>query len=68
MGLEVLIVGNIVRTIIVTPTVDNVVVHGLIVVIRIALSLSLEVETDGVWPWDHGRIAPARGREDRPSG
>jgi uncharacterized membrane protein len=51
LGLEVLIVADIVRTIIVDPTLESVVVLGIIVVIRILLSFSLEVEMDGVWPW-----------------
>ena len=51
LGLEVLIVADIVRTIIVDPTLKSVAVLGLIVVIRIILSFSLEVEIDGVWPW-----------------
>ncbi len=55
LGLEVLIVGDIVRTIIVDPTVGSVVVLGLIVVIRILLSFSLEVEIDGQWPWNRWR-------------
>jgi len=51
VGLEVLIVADIVRTIIVDPTIESVGVLGVIVVIRIALSFSLEVEIDGFWPW-----------------
>ena len=51
LGLEVLIIADIVRTIIVTPTLDSVAVLGIIVVIRILLSFSLEVEIDGAWPW-----------------
>ena len=51
VGLEVLIVADIVRTIIVNPTIESVGVLGVIVVIRIALSFSLEVEIDGFWPW-----------------
>ena len=51
-----LIVGDIVRTIIVDPTIESVAVLGMIVVIRIVLSFSLEVEIDGVWPWNHWRI------------
>ena len=51
LGLEVLIVGDIVRTIIVDPTIESVAVLGIIVVIRILLSFALEVEIDGVWPW-----------------
>ena len=51
LGLEVLIVADIVETIIVDPTLDSVAVLGVIVVIRTLLSLSLEVELDGAWPW-----------------
>lgn len=56
LGLEVLIVGDIVRTIIVDPTIDSVAVLGAIVIIRIVLSFSLEVEIDGVWPWNRWRL------------
>ena len=59
LGLEVLIVADIVRTIIVDPTLESVAVLGAIVVIRIVLSFSLEVEIDGVWPWRR-RQADAR--------
>ncbi len=56
LGLEVLIVGDIVRTIIVDPTFESVAVLGMIVVIRIVLSFSLEVEMDGTWPWSRWRV------------
>jgi uncharacterized membrane protein len=55
LGLEVLIVADIVRTIIVDPTLRSVAVLGVIVVIRILLSFSLEVEIDGAWPWRRAR-------------
>jgi uncharacterized membrane protein len=51
LGLEVLIIADIIRTIVVEPTLESVAVLGSIVVIRILLSFSLEVEIDGVWPW-----------------
>jgi len=51
LGLEVLIIADIVRTIIVEPTLESVGVLGIIVIIRILLSFSLEVEIDGAWPW-----------------
>ena len=59
LGLEVLIVADIVRTIIVDATLESVAVLGIVVVIRILLSFSLEVEIDGVWPW-HRRQLGAR--------
>ena len=56
VGLEVLIVADIVRTIIVEPTLESVGVLGVIVAIRIALSFSLEVEIDGYWPWRRSQL------------
>ena len=63
LGLEVLIVADIVRTIIVDPTLESVAVLGTIVVIRIILSFSLEVEIEGTWPWRRRQVdGPGRGR------
>jgi uncharacterized membrane protein len=56
LGLEVLIVADIVRTIIVDTTFESVAVLGVIVLIRIVLSFSLEVEIDGVWPWRQRQV------------
>lgn len=64
LGLEVLIIGDIVRTIIVDQTIESVGVLAAIVLIRIVLSFSLEVEIDGVWPWRRG----LRNRSDGDSG
>jgi uncharacterized membrane protein len=67
LGLEVLIVADIVRTIIVDPTLESVAVLGVIVVIRIILSFSLEVEIDGVWPWQQRQFdSRAPNRSDEP--
>jgi uncharacterized membrane protein len=60
LGLEVLIVADIVRTIIVDPTIESVAVLGIIVVIRILLSFSLEVEIDGIWPWRRWQLPRSR--------
>ncbi len=55
LGLEVLIIADIIRTIIVDTTLESVGVLGIIVVIRIVLSFALEVEIDGSWPWSRGK-------------
>jgi uncharacterized membrane protein len=55
LGLEILIIGDIVRTVVVETTFESVIVLGIIVVIRIVLSFALEVEIDGHWPWQGGR-------------
>jgi uncharacterized membrane protein len=61
LGLEVLIIGDIVRTIVVEPSLESVGVLAIIVLIRIVLSFSLEVEMDGVWPWRRWRLERGTG-------
>lgn len=51
LGLEVLVAADLVRTVAISPTIDNVLVLALIVVIRTFLSFSLETEIEGVAPW-----------------
>ncbi len=51
LGLEVLVAADLIRTVAVAPTLDNVLVLGLIVLIRTFLSFSLETEIEGVVPW-----------------
>jgi uncharacterized membrane protein len=58
LGLEFLVAADIIRTVAVQPSLQNVAVLGLIVLIRTFLSFSLEVEIDGRWPWR--RVLPGR--------
>jgi uncharacterized membrane protein len=51
LGLEVLVAADLIRTVIVTPTLDGVLVLGLLVLIRTFLSWSFEIELDGMFPW-----------------
>ena len=59
LGLEILVAADLVRTVAVSPTLDNVLVLGLIVVIRTFLSFSLETEIEGVAPWRRALIGGA---------
>jgi len=52
LGLEFLVAGDIIRTVAATPTFASVGVLALIVVIRSFLSITLEVEVAGRWPWN----------------
>jgi uncharacterized membrane protein len=54
LGLEVLVAADLIRTVAVEPTMSNVLVLGVIVLIRTFLSFSLEIEIDGVVPWHRG--------------
>jgi uncharacterized membrane protein len=56
LGLEFLVAGDIIRTVVVDPTFDNVIVLGMIVLIRTFLSMSLQLELDGRWPWQHHNL------------
>jgi uncharacterized membrane protein len=51
LGLELLIIADIVLTITVDPTLQSALALGLIVVVRTFLSFSLEVELEGTLPW-----------------
>src|SRR3954447_18642042 len=51
LALEVLVAADLIRTVAVAPTLANVAVLGLIVLIRTVLSFSLEIEIDGAPPW-----------------
>jgi uncharacterized membrane protein len=64
LGLEVLIIADIIRTIVVDQSVESVIVLGTIVLIRIVLSFSLEVEIDGMWPWNQWRVPRAKRSTD----
>jgi len=59
LGLEILVAADLVRTVAVEPTLDNVVILGMIVLIRTALSFSLEVEIEGVAPWRRAGLSGA---------
>ena len=53
LGLEFLIAGDIIRTVIVADTLENVAVLGMIILIRTFLSVALHLEVEGRWPWQH---------------
>ena len=79
LGLEFLVAADIIRTVAVTPTLENLGVLAIIVVIRTFLSFSLELEITGRWPWQKEPESPApleadidrpgsAGRTDEPAG
>ncbi len=53
LGLEVLVAGDIIRTVAVNPSLTSVAVLGAIVVIRTFLSVAIDTEINGHWPWRH---------------
>jgi uncharacterized membrane protein len=65
LGLEFLVAADIVRTVVLEPTLQNVLILGLLVVIRTFLSWSIVVEIEGRWPW---RVADAELAGERAGG
>ncbi len=51
LGLEVLVAADIVKTVSIETTLENVLILGLLVLVRTLLSFSLDVEIDGMLPW-----------------
>ena len=59
LGLEILVAGDLIRTVAVYPTLENVGVLAIIVLIRTVLSFSLEIEIEGVPPWRRALVSGA---------
>ena len=59
LGIEVLVAADLIDTVAIEPTLEDVAVLGLIVVIRTVLSFSLEIEIEGVAPWRRAAMGGA---------
>ncbi len=51
LGLELLVLADVIETITVTPTVASLSALGILVVVRTAVSWTLTLEVEGHWPW-----------------
>ncbi|MGM0555787.1 MAG: DUF1622 domain-containing protein [Myxococcota bacterium] len=54
LGLELLVAADIIQTIIAPTRLHTIAVLGLTILIRTFLSMALQVEIDGRWPWQTG--------------
>jgi uncharacterized membrane protein len=56
LGLEILVAADVIRTVALEPTLENIATLGVLVLIRTFLSWALVVEIEGRWPWQqkHG--------------
>jgi uncharacterized membrane protein len=57
LGLELLVIADIIGTVAIEPTLQNLGVLALIVAIRTLLSFALELEVSGRWPWQRAQAA-----------
>jgi uncharacterized membrane protein len=60
LGLELLVIADIIGTVAIEPTLQNLGVLALIVAIRTLLSFALELEVSGRWPWQRAQAADRR--------
>jgi uncharacterized membrane protein len=66
LGLEILVAADVVRTVVLEPTLLNVLVLGLLVLIRTFLSWTLVVEIEERWPWQAPRVRREGSRTSTP--
>jgi uncharacterized membrane protein len=59
IGLDLLIAADIIKTVTLEPTLENIAALGLLILIRTLLRWTLLVETVGRWPWQQDN-APTR--------
>ena len=59
LGLEILIIADIVKTITIETTLESAATLALIVLVRTFLSFSLEIELDGIVPWQRWKQRPS---------
>ena len=55
LGLELLVIADIIGTVAIEPTLQNLGVLAVIVAIRTFLSFALELEVSGRWPWQRAQ-------------
>ena len=51
LGLEFLVAGDIIRTVIVDHSIESILSLGLVVLIRTILVFTIHLEVHGHWPW-----------------
>ena len=51
LGLEILVAADVIRTVALEPSLQNILILGLLIIIRTFLSWSLVLEIEGRWPW-----------------
>jgi uncharacterized membrane protein len=61
LGLEILVAADVIRTVALEPTFENIAALGLLVVVRTFLSWSLVVEIESRWPWQKNQASAEHG-------
>lgn len=56
LGLEFLVAADILNSLVIAPTLDDLLILAGLVLVRTFLSISLGVEINGHWPWQDTRL------------
>ena len=64
LGLELLVIADIIGTVAIEPTLHNLGVLAVIVAIRTFLSFALELEVSGHWPWQRPSAPGIQSKEN----
>ena len=57
LGLEFLVAGDIIRTVVISHSISDVAALGLLVLVRTVLVFTIHLEVEGRWPWQPGEKA-----------
>ncbi len=74
LGLEVLVAADLIRTITSKPSIEDALILAIVVLIRTVLSISIQIEIDGVLPWRRAlvtsgaQVVAQQVRRDRDAG
>jgi uncharacterized membrane protein len=55
LGLEFLVAGDIIRTVVISHSISDVAALGLLVLVRTVLVFTIHLEVEGRWPWQSTR-------------
>jgi uncharacterized membrane protein len=51
LGLEFLVAADVIRTVLIEPTLQPLLALGVLIVVRTILNWSITVDIEGCWPW-----------------
>ncbi|CAM4270640.1 DUF1622 domain-containing protein [Novosphingobium lubricantis] len=67
LGLEFLVAGDILKSLVINPSLDDLMVLSGLILVRTFLSISLGVEINGHWPWQETAMAARKADAARTS-
>lgn len=68
LALEFLVAADVIRTVTIAPTRDNLLSLGLLILVRTILSWSITVEIEGCWPWQVAAVRKSEVRGQKSEG